>query len=80
MVSPTGKISIVISDKNGSLDYNAALGNRAVYSKHVMTIVTDGFNAASQAMDYKMSKQTVDNSSQLDVRMVRNGGFTTIIE
>lgn len=47
---------------------------------HSMTIVTDGFNAGNQAMDYRLNKQEVTNSTVLDITMVRNGGFTAIIE
>ncbi len=47
---------------------------------HKMTIVSDGFNAGQQAMDYKIETQTVNNSTVLDIKMVRNGGFSAIIE
>ena len=47
---------------------------------HSMTIVTDGFNAGNQAMDYRLNKQEVTSSTVLDITMVRNGGFTAIIE
>ena len=49
-------------------------------SNHSMTIVTDGFNAGNQAMDYRLNKQEVTSSTVLDITMVRNGGFTAIIE
>ncbi len=48
--------------------------------KHTMTLVTDGFNAGQQAMDYRMTTEQVDNSTVLKIRMVRNGGFTAVIE
>ena len=47
---------------------------------HKMTLVTDGFNAAEQAMDYRMETSTVNSADVLDITMVRNGGFTAIIE
>lgn len=47
---------------------------------HKMTLVTDGFNAADQAMDYRMENSEVTNADVLDITMVRNGGFTAIIE
>lgn len=47
---------------------------------HKMTIVTDGFNADWQAMDYRIETKNVDNSTTLNIKMVRNGGFTAIIE
>lgn len=47
---------------------------------HKMTIVTDGVNADKQAMDYRMNKRDVNSSTVLDIKMVRNGGFTAIIE
>ena len=47
---------------------------------HRMTLVTDGFNAAHQAMDYRIDTTTVTPTDILDITMVRNGGFTAIIE
>lgn len=47
---------------------------------HKMTIVTDGFNAGHQAMDYRLENREVSNATTLDIKMVRNGGFTAIIE
>ena len=47
---------------------------------HKMTIFTDGFNAGKQAMDYRKNTRQVDNSTTLDIKMVRNGGFTAVIE
>ncbi len=47
---------------------------------HQMTIFTDGFNAAVQAMDYRREVKSVTSASVLNVRMVRNGGFTAVIE
>ncbi len=48
--------------------------------QHTMTIVTDGVNAGKQAMDYRMEKRQVNNGTTLDIKMVRNGGFTAVIE
>ena len=47
---------------------------------HKMTLVSDGFNAGKQAMDYRMDTKNVDNTTVFDIKMVRNGGFTAIIE
>lgn len=47
---------------------------------HTMTLFSDGFNADWQAMDYRVETWAVDNRSVVDVRMVRNGGFTAVIE
>ncbi len=52
------------------------LGN----GQHKMTIFTDGFNAGKQAMDYRKNIRQVDNTTTLDIKMVRNGGFTAVIE
>ena len=47
---------------------------------HKMTLVSDGFNAGWQAMDYVIETKNVDKSSTLNIKMVRNGGFSAIIE
>jgi len=47
---------------------------------HQMTIFTDGFNADVQAMDYRREVKSVTNAEVLNVKMVRNGGFTAVIE
>ncbi|MDO5446807.1 MAG: glycoside hydrolase family 97 protein [Prevotellaceae bacterium] len=47
---------------------------------HQMTIFTDGFNAGQQAMDYRRNVRMVTSADVLDVTMVRNGGFTAVIE
>ena len=48
--------------------------------QHKMTIFTDGINADYQAMDYRKNIRQVDSTTTLDVKMVRNGGFTAVIE
>ena len=45
-----------------------------------LTLFRDGANAGYQAMHYNKVEQTVDNTSVLQVRMVRNGGFAAVIE
>jgi alpha-glucosidase len=45
-----------------------------------MTIFTDGFNADVQAMDYRREVKSVTNAEVLNIKMVRNGGFTAVIE
>lgn len=62
-----------VRDFNVTLDFLSA-------GQHTMTLVTDGFNAGHQAMDYRMETKQVSNQTVLNVRMVRNGGFTAIIE
>lgn len=47
---------------------------------HQMTIFTDGFNAGEQAMDYRREVKSVTNTDVLNIKMVRNGGFTAVIE
>lgn len=48
--------------------------------EHKMTLFTDGFNAGLQAMDYRMEKKKVNSDTTLNIRMVRNGGFTAVVE
>ena len=48
--------------------------------QHKMTIFTDGINADYQAMDYRKNIRQVDSTTTLDIKMVRNGGFTAVIE
>ena len=45
-----------------------------------MTLFTDGFNAGLQAMDYHMEKKKANSDTTLNIRMVRNGGFTAVVE
>ena len=47
---------------------------------HRLTLFRDGTNAGYQAMHYSKVEQTVDITSVLQVRMVRNGGFAAVIE
>lgn len=84
---------IIIAKRNGRKWFVAGICNGKENTRHFkipldflstgnhsMTIVTDGFNAGNQAMDYRLNKQEVTNSTVLDITMVRNGGFTAIIE
>ena len=45
-----------------------------------MTSFTDGVNAGRMAMDYRQEKTTVNSSTTLHIKMVRNGGFAAVIE
>ncbi len=84
---------IIIAKRNGRKWFVAGICNGKENTRHFkipldflsagnhsMTIVTDGFNAGNQAMDYRLNKQEVTSSTVLDITMVRNGGFTAIIE
>lgn len=84
---------LIIAKRNGRKWFVAGICNGKENTRHFkiplnflsagnqsMTIVTDGFNAGNQAMDYRLNKQEVTNSTVLDITMVRNGGFTAIIE
>lgn len=84
---------IIIAKRNGRKWFVAGICNGKENTRHFkipldflsagnhsMTIVTDGFNAGNQAMDYRLNKQEVTSSTALDITMVRNGGFTAIIE
>lgn len=84
---------IIIAKRNGRKWFVAGICNGKENTRHFkipldflstgnhsMTIVTDGFNAGNQAMDYRLNKHEVTSSTVLDITMVRNGGFTAIIE
>lgn len=84
---------IIVAKRNGKKWFVAGICNGKENTRHFkipldflsagnhsMTIVTDGFNAGNQAMDYRLNKQEVTSSTVLDITMVRNGGFTAIIE
>ncbi len=84
---------IIIAKRNGRKWFVAGICNGKENTRHFkipldflsagnhsMTSVTDGFNAGNQAMDYRLNKQEVTSSTVLDITMVRNGGFTAIIE
>ena len=45
-----------------------------------MTSFVDGVNANRIAMDYRMEKTSVNKTTKLHIKMVRNGGFAGVIE
>ena len=45
-----------------------------------MTSFEEGINADVLAMDYKRQERAVDSATKLKVTMVRNGGFTAVLE
>jgi len=69
----------ICNNKERTREFNIPL-NFLSEGSHKMTIVTDGFNAAEQAMDYRIETHQVSSDTSLDIRIVRNGGFTAIIE
>lgn len=84
---------LVVAKRNGTKWYVAGICNGKSKPRtftlplsflspgtHRMTLVTDGFNAGHQAMDYRLTTTDVTPSTTLPVTMVRNGGFTAIIE
>jgi len=44
-----------------------------------MTSFADGINADRQGMDYRKSKQTVNSTSAIPIKLSRNGGYAAII-
>lgn len=46
---------------------------------YTITAFCDGPNAHRQAMDYRKKTMPVSNSTALDVRLARNGGFAAVI-
>ena len=45
-----------------------------------MTSFVDGVNVNRMAMDYRMEKAAVDNTTTLHISMARNGGFAGVIQ
>ena len=45
-----------------------------------LTYFEDGINADRQAMDYKKKETEVTSSTKLTMKLVRNGGWTGVIE
>lgn len=84
---------LVVAKRSGSRWFVAGICNGEVEKRsfslplnflgagsHTMTLVKDGYHAAVQAMDYKIEKSNVTADQKLDITMVKNGGFTAIIE
>lgn len=53
------------------------LENDHLYS---ITSFEDGINAGRQAMDYRKKQGQIKNGDTIKIKMVRNGGFTAVIE
>ena len=49
-------------------------------NQHRMTYFHDGVNANRQAQDYKKAMQAVDGSTEINMHLVRNGGWCAVIE
>lgn len=49
-------------------------------NQHRMTFFQDGANAHRQAQDYKKGTQTVNGSTEINMHLVRNGGWCAVIE
>jgi alpha-glucosidase len=45
-----------------------------------MTYFEDGINAGRQAMDYRKKTMQVNADTELDIKMVRNGGYAAVIK
>ena len=45
-----------------------------------LTAFEDSVNSGRQAMDYRIRKTAVRSSDALQIRMVRNGGWTAVLE
>lgn len=84
---------LIIAKRHGEKWYVAGITNNKEKTRHFhvplnflgagshkMTLFTDGFNAGHQAMDYRREVRSVNAADVLDVTMVRNGGFTAVIE
>ncbi len=47
---------------------------------YTLTYFEDGVNAGRQAMDYRKKVRRVTSTDELDIKMVRNGGWAAVIE
>lgn len=47
---------------------------------YTMTFFEDGINAGRQAMDYRKKRIIVKKGDKFNIKMVRNGGWTAVIE
>lgn len=45
-----------------------------------MTSFEDGINAGRQAMDYRKRQSSVDATSKIKIKLVRNGGWAAVIQ
>ncbi|MBQ9286188.1 MAG: glycoside hydrolase family 97 catalytic domain-containing protein [Bacteroidaceae bacterium] len=48
--------------------------------QHKLTAFKDGLNAGYQAMHYNKLERDVNNSTEIDVHMAKNGGWAAVIE
>lgn len=84
---------LVVAKRSGNRWFVAGICNGKEKTRHLhlplsflgsgnykMTAFVDGYHAGYQAMDYRKEESTVDKNGVLDITMVRNGGFTAIIE
>jgi alpha-glucosidase len=92
LAATVGEVAIVAKRKgakwfiggicNGKEDKRTATVNLDFLEKgktYTMTYFEDGINAGRQAMDYRKKTKTVKSGDQLEIKMVRNGGFAAVI-
>ncbi len=85
---------LIVAKRSGNKWYVAGITNSKVRERfykinldflpkgkqYKMTMFEDGYNAHTVALDYRKKTSEVNSSTVLDIRMVRNGGFTAVIE
>lgn len=64
------------SERNFTLNLDFLTAGKA----YTMTSFADGINAGRQALDYKKEVKSVNKESEIEVKMVKNGGFAGIIK
>ncbi len=85
---------MIVAKRSGNKWYVAGITNSKVRERNFkvnldflpkdkqykMTMFEDGYNAHTIAVDYRKKHADVNSNTMLNIRMVRNGGFTAVIE
>ena len=73
-------IGAICNGKERERVFTVSLGFLDKGRSYSMTAFEDSVNSARQAMDYRMKKTSVESGDSLQIKMVRNGGWTAVLE
>lgn len=73
-------IGAICNGKERERTFSIDLGFLDEGREYGMTAFEDSVNSGRQAMDYRIRKTAVRSSDALQIRMVRNGGWTAVLE
>ena len=73
-------IGAICNGKERERAFTVSLGFLDKGRSYSMTAFEDSVNSARQAMDYRMKKTSVESGDSLQIKMVRNGGWTAVLE